>query len=257
MSGEGGPLAALRSSSQNRSTAVMQRRKVAPHSLDYFPTPPWASRALCEYLKVQAGDLGRFSVWEPACGEGHMAKVLLEHFGSVRMSDVHRYRLPEGLGDHELLDFAFFGADEPKVDFVISNPPFRLAEAFIASAAKVARRGYAMLVRSAFLEGQERFATLWATNPPSVILQFTERVVMLEGRLVQSGALDPFAEKENTKASTATSYVWLVWFNGWSETLFEWIPPSRHRLEKRGDYPDYATEILPPPADGLFGQEAA
>ena len=36
--------------SQNRSSAVMAQRKEPPDSLDFFPTPPWATRALCERL---------------------------------------------------------------------------------------------------------------------------------------------------------------------------------------------------------------
>lgn len=39
--------------SQNTSTAVMQRRVEAHDSLDDFPTPPWATRALCEWLEAQ------------------------------------------------------------------------------------------------------------------------------------------------------------------------------------------------------------
>lgn len=35
----------------NRSTAVMQRRVEPLDSLDDFPTPPWATRALCEWLE--------------------------------------------------------------------------------------------------------------------------------------------------------------------------------------------------------------
>ncbi len=37
--------------SQNRSSAVMQQRSEPPDSLDDFPTPPWATRAICEFLK--------------------------------------------------------------------------------------------------------------------------------------------------------------------------------------------------------------
>ncbi len=35
---------------QNRSSAVMQQRSEPHDSLDDFPTPPWATRALCEYI---------------------------------------------------------------------------------------------------------------------------------------------------------------------------------------------------------------
>jgi hypothetical protein len=44
-----------------------------------------------------------------------------------------------------------------------------------------------MLVRSAFLEGERTVhRDLWSVFPPSYVLQFSERVVLLEGRLVQS-----------------------------------------------------------------------
>jgi hypothetical protein len=35
---------------QNRSSAVMQQRSEPHDSLDDFPTPPWATRALCVWL---------------------------------------------------------------------------------------------------------------------------------------------------------------------------------------------------------------
>ena len=71
-------------SGQNTSSAVMAQRVEPPDSLDYFPTPPWATRALIEHVIVPdlcpAGDVYTASVWEPACGEGHMARPLAEYF---------------------------------------------------------------------------------------------------------------------------------------------------------------------------------
>jgi len=41
---------------QNTSHAVMAQR-VEPHdSLDFFPTPPWATRALCEWIADRVGE---------------------------------------------------------------------------------------------------------------------------------------------------------------------------------------------------------
>jgi len=237
--------------SANRSTAVMQRRRVAPDSLDYFPTPPFATRALCEFLEAQGIELSELVCWEPACGEGHMVRPLEEYFGDVIATDVHRY------GDHhDLFDFtlcAMMGHGEEQPDFVITNPPFRLGEEFIAAASAVAKRGFAMLARSAFLEGGERYQRIWSTNPPSFVLQFCERVVMLEGRLVRRGATDPQAE-DGGKAASATAYCWLVWLDGEPDSRIRWIAPCMERLERPGDYPDYAPEVLPPSADGLFGE---
>ena len=76
--------------SQNRSNAVMATRKEPPDSLDYFPTRPWATRALCEWLREVSPATMRF-VWEPACGEGWMSRPLAEYFGLVFSSDVHPY----------------------------------------------------------------------------------------------------------------------------------------------------------------------
>lgn len=202
--------------SQNTSHAVMSQR-VEPHdSLDYFPTPPWATRALCDWLNVECQEQTLMrSVWEPACGEGHMARPLAGYFKTVYASDVHPY----GFG--LIHDFLF----EYKIgDWIITNPPFRLGEQFARHAIDQSRRGAALIVRTAFLESGGRFRNLFAPFPPSDILQFTERVPMHKGRLEQFG-------------STATAYCWIVWRKyAPAGTRFHWIAPCRKRLERAGDY---------------------
>lgn len=233
----------------NRSSAVMAQRVEAHDSLDYFPTPPWATRALCERLADEF-DRGNVSCWEPACGELHMVRPLAEYFSSVRASDVQAYTPMADLGRNEqrvqgpqLCDFLLTGRSEEPVDWIITNPPFNLAVEFIETAVKVAQRGVAMLVRTAFLESEARVTGLFARMPPSEVLVFAERVVMLKARLVRAGSVDPFAAKAGTKASTATSYAWLIWrwhdFGGDADTRLRWIAPCRRELERDGDYPDY------------------
>ena len=205
--------------SQNRSSAVMQQRSEPHDSLDDFPTPPWATRALCEWINANVGG-GEICEWicrEPAANRGHMVKPLREYFRHVEASDVHDYGA--GFPQRDYL----FGALPPLVDWTITNPPFRLAEQFIDRAAFTSSRGFAMIVRAAFLEGQGRYERLFSRNPPSFVLQFTERVVMHKGRLAPEG-------------STATAYAWLVWVKGEDQTKLEWIAPCRKRLEREGDY---------------------
>lgn len=139
----------------------MQKRHADKDGLDYFPTPPWATRALLAWLTARGFDLGSLSAWEPACGELHMARPLREQFATVRCSDVQRY-----CDDHEMIDFRFNAVNEEPVDFVISNPPFNCAEEFIRIGLTKARKGVAMLLRGAFLEGQDRFDTLFGITPP-------------------------------------------------------------------------------------------
>ena len=209
--------------SQNRSHAVMAQR-VEPHdSLDFFPTPPWATRALCEWLLGARYDLSVLKAWEPACGAGDMAQPLMEYFAEVRSTDVHDY----GFGDVE----DFLWPTTCKADWIVTNPPFRLADQFALRALERSSGGVALLVRTAFLEGGtsagNRYATLFTVHPPSEILQFSERVPMFKGRLDRHG-------------STATSYCWIVWRKGLPQgygTRFYWLPHSRKRLERDSDYP--------------------
>lgn len=64
-------------------TSVMAQRKEPPASLDFFPTPPWATRAGVEIIR--AIDPEARDVCDPACGEGHMAaKVRLSRLDDVR-----------------------------------------------------------------------------------------------------------------------------------------------------------------------------
>jgi hypothetical protein len=203
--------------SQNRSSAVMQQRSEPHDSLDDFPTPPWATRALCEFLTGEGFDLGECSVREPAANRGHMARPLAEYFASVEASDVHDY----GAG-YPVRDYLF---PDPLsvVDWTITNPPFRLAEQFIERMAATSSIGWAVIVRAAFLEGQGRFERLFSKNAPAYVLQFSERVVMHKGRLAPEG-------------STATAYAWLVWVDGADQTQLRWISPCRKWLERPEDY---------------------
>jgi hypothetical protein len=205
-------------SGQNRSTAVMQQRSEPHDSLDDFPTPPWATRALCEWLRGFHA-LGEQSCREPAANRGHMARALLESFGMVLASDVHDY----GMG-YPVRDYLFGPAsDLSRTDWTITNPPFRLAEQFVDRALELSNRGCAMLVRSAFLEGVGRYERLFSKRPPTAVLQFSERVVMHKGKLAPEG-------------STATAYCWLTWEHACAGTTLLWIPPCRKRLEKASDY---------------------
>ena len=203
---------------QNKSHAVMAQRSEAKDSLDDFPTPPWATRALLEHV-LQGIEVSELTCLEPACGVGHMAKVLKEYFSEVESSDVYDY----GYGaTHDYLKHPY---RINCCDWMITNPPFRLAEDFILKSLRIAREGVAILARTVFLESVGRHERIFSRNPPTVVAQFTERVPMVKGRLDKS-------------ASTATGYCWLVWKTKKRKTepRLVWIPPCRKLLEQDGDY---------------------
>lgn len=213
---------------QNTSHAVMAQRVEAADSLDDFPTPPWATRALIEHVITPERVRGQ-ACWEPACNRRYMSKPLSEYFNSVIESDIHDY------GEGNVLDF--LSVDWNSIDWknnpiianwIITNPPFNKAQRFIEKGLELASNGVAVLVRTSFLEGIMRYQTMYMTNPPDIVAQFSERVPMVKGRC------DP-------KASTATSYAWLVWYvdglyRADNKTILKWIPPCRKQLERSGDY---------------------
>lgn len=235
----------------NRSPAVMAQRVEPPDSLDFFPTPPWSTRALVDVVLWRMGVMigPEHSAWEPAAGEGHMAEVLAGVFGRVHASDIHDYGRGYAVGD---FCGSLIRAECPfRPDWVISNPPFNAAVDFVLRALEEAREGVAMLLRLAWLEGGERYERLFRDLPPTVLAVFSERVPMVKGRW------DP-------EATTATAYAWAVWrAPATAETRLIWIPPGqRRRLTRPGDAARFgvvgggpAAEVLADaPAGGLEGE---
>lgn len=196
----------------------MAQRYEPNDSPDDFPTPPWATRALINYV-LTPEIVSKKTCLEPAAGRGYMSRPLSEYFSSVHSFDAHQY------GKYPIRDFLKYPYEEHSYDWVITNPPFRLAEEFVFRAMDIAKCGVAILARTVFLESVGRYDSLFRENPPSVFAQFSERVPMIKGRV------DP-------KASTATGYAWFVWIkNGTREPpRLAWVPPCRRALELASDY---------------------
>jgi len=222
---------------QNTSSAVMQQRVEAHDSLDDFPTPPWATRALIEHVIMPFLPMSipkMETVAEPCANRGYMVKPLLEYFENVIASDVMDY----GAG-YEVRDYLFPGP-LPAAEWTIANPPFVVANDFLFRSFETPGwLGTALLVRSAFLEGTERYETIYRDNPPTIYAQFSERVIMHKGILRDPDR--PYWDVEEQKwkrPSTATSYCWLVWVKNADRQPTTWIPPCRKLLTLPGDYPE-------------------
>jgi len=229
----------------------MQQRHEAVDSLDDFCTPPWATRALFNYVVPMIGGVPAGRAWEPACNRGHMVKVLREYYHEVVASDVADY------GGNLICDFLIQHTEPHLIrsqgaQIIVANPPFVQAARFIKRARGIAdNRITAMLVRTSFLEGVDRFNQLYRDTPPTFVAQFAERVIMLKGVL-----RDPdkryWDGTQWRRPSTATSYCWLVWVKGMVPQPFVHIPPCRLLLTREGDYPANPDEegIFTPPQEG-------
>ena len=180
------------------NSAVVAHRKSPANALDFYPTPPWATRALLHEIvePLYGSEFG--SAWEPACGAGHCALPLGEDFESVFATDVHDW----GYGDIRDFDFTMARRENApgEIDWIITNPPFVRALEFVQRGFEIARCGVAMLLRLQWIESEGRYDTVFgpdAPYAPDLICPFSERVPMIEG------VWDP-------EASTASAYAWFV-----------------------------------------------
>lgn len=220
--------------------AIMASRVEPPDSLEFFPTPPWATRALLKHVLgniYSPLDFLNWTVLEPACGEGHMVEPLREGFGHVFGSDIYDY----GAG-FATVDFLDDRLKVPAVDWMATNPPFSAAVDFVLRClnGSAVKRGIAIFQRSTWLEGVERYRSLFRDRPPSFVCPFVERVPLVKGRW------DP-------DASTATSYSWFVWVRGiaYGESRTRLIPPCRQELHRASDVLRWCPPAPLPLFDGV------
>jgi hypothetical protein len=151
---------------------------------DFFPTPAWATHALIDNERF-VGD-----IWESACGDGAMSRVLETTGRTVISSDLY----DRGYGD--------IGEDfltpKRRADNIVTNPPYNAAEGFVRSGVAQSNKKFALLLRLAFLEGVNRENTIFAKAPPSRVWVFSERITFYPSGAVQKG-------------SGTTAYAWFVW----------------------------------------------
>jgi hypothetical protein len=173
---------------------------------DFFPTPTWATYALIE------NELFEGEIWEPACGDGAMARVLGSFGNSVIATDLY----DRGYG---LTGIDFLESDRI-ADNIITNPPYNSAEGFVRVGIKNSRRKFALLLRLAFLEGAHRANTIFASHPPARVWVFSERITFYPAGAIQRG-------------TGTTAYAWFVWDKAASNKHSElrWFKPGYKNRE--------------------------
>lgn len=131
------------------------------NSTDFYPTPENVTVALIEHL-----GLNDALVWEPACGAGHMAEAIAKTGNRVIATELHG----QGYGA-DGVDFLL--ADAPECDWIITNPPFKLAEQFIIRCIEHGKP-FAMLLKSQYWHSAKRRA-LFERHRPTAVLPLTWR----------------------------------------------------------------------------------
>lgn len=156
---------------------------------DLYPTWPAATRAM---LAVETFD---GAIWEPACGEGDMSRALEAAGYEVISTDLVDRGFGEGRVDF-LMEWV------PRAPNIATNPPFKMAQAFVDHALKLTTGKVAMFLRLAFLEGVER-GEWFPGTPLARVWVMSRRVPMQRGRLSEVG-----------DGHGVIAFAWFVWEHG-------------------------------------------
>jgi len=150
-------------------------------SNDFYPTPQGTTRAL---LPVIDGIFPK-QVWEPACGMGHMSRILTEGGYDVTSTDL----IDRGFGS--CVDF--LRTSRPLAPAIVTNPPFNLAVDFIVHALSLLGVEHMALILPNNFWNVKRNVEVFELLPPRAVLPMTWR-------------LDTSGEGRPT-----LSFMWCIW----------------------------------------------
>jgi hypothetical protein len=179
---------------------------------DYYATEPGAAHDIMR-LEPQIRH-----IWEPACGEGHLAKEFLRMGKLAHATDI----VDRGWARQEgTIDFLRYeGPWQPFPGDIVTNPPYDLSLEFVIKAIDVVEHGQyvAMLLPITFTETQQRYNAIWKTKKPVRIWVYAKRC-----NCAKNG------DFERYKSNSMRSYAWYVWHKGeYDRTELKWITPNQN-----------------------------
>lgn len=167
---------------------------------DFHPTPPCATEALC--------DVERFDgpVWEPACGDGAISRILEARGYEVISTDL----VDRGYGQGRI---DFLMEQSALAPNIVTNPPFKDSDEFARHALRLADRKVAFLLRLVWLAGKSR-GEMFRQAPLA-------RVWVFSGRLPRWHR----GGYEGPKSSSAIDFAWFVFERGHrGAPALGWLP---------------------------------
>jgi len=145
---------------------------------DLYPTPVNAVESIMGLVH----SLNVKKVWEPACGDGRIARVLEWHGYDVLGTDL-REHTGYGFGGLDFINddpARKWGWDTSDVDLIITNPPFSLAREFIERALSITPN-VIMLVKQNYYNTDNRY-DFFGKHRPAMFLPLTWRLAFLPER---------------------------------------------------------------------------
>lgn len=167
---------------------------------DFYPSPPYAVEALCDVEEFTG------PIWEPACGDGAISRVLQARGYSVVSTDL----CERGFGQARVDFLLEHTALAPNI---VTNPPFKNSEAFARHALMLATGKVAFLLRLVWLAGKSR-STLFASAPLARGWVFSSRLPMMHRH-----------DYDGPRSSSAIDFAWFVFEHGYTgKPELGWLP---------------------------------
>ena len=171
---------------------------------DSYATDPHSLELLLEQENFNS------SIWECACGGGHLVDLLKSKGYTVFASDI----VDRGVKDMQIMDFLSCNHYPPCTD-IITNPPYKHAKEFVLRALALVDNGckVAMLLRMQFLEGIARYNDLFSQYPPQVVYVHSKRVQCARG-----------GDFVKHNKGSAQAFCWFVWQKGvTTPPIIKWL----------------------------------
>ena len=168
---------------------------------DFYTTDPIAMKYLLHYEKFDK------NVWECACGNGNLVRILEDYGYAVKATDLHNRGCPgQTIQDFLQTDISNFDGD------IITNPPYSHANDFLEQSYKLTKRKVAMFLKVQFLETIGRFERIFKNHPPKTVYVFVKRMPC-------------YRNDDRSFKQSAVCYCWFVWDKEYTgETVVKWIP---------------------------------
>jgi hypothetical protein len=186
---------ALERNDPARPNALTTGNKRAAYVLrgdDLYETPVCATEALLTVEKLP------HRIWEPAAGGGAIVDVLRAHGHNVIATDLVDYGVP---GQGARRDFLMELSAPDSIECIVTNPPFKIANEFVAHALKLCPY-VVMLLRLGFIEGTRRAPILDSGHLARVHV-FSRRLPMMH-----RGGRGTQVAKSNSQAMAFAWYCW-------------------------------------------------
>jgi len=152
-------------------------KKRSPY--DFYPTPRDVVEKLFDHYFLDGVD--NETILEPCAGDGVIVEAIKRRYpraviSAIEIDATHEDALQATEPDFYVLkDFLKLNnAQLNCYDWVITNPPFSLAQEFIEKSLQIAQKGVIMLLRLNFLGSQKRH-NFWIKNPPDKIMVLSKR----------------------------------------------------------------------------------